>query len=347
LAEGVVQVCQAAAHGASASVAIAKGTKTMMLIAKLKTAAAVAVIAAAIGTTSWRISLALADSAPPPQAAAPAPASAPPSAPPVTSTPVALRQGDSVVGVLTNGVSIEVLGVARSPSNGGSWWKADGSPLANPPYYKFGGQVDPENMLALEVAVHIEKPTLNPGQGRENVHWDVVNCDSRSASDPSPAAPGLEAKAFRIKDDPAGFTVRAVVAAGDWTTQYTAGGGGNSSQSNSGPFGLGRRSFLCGPANSDRGKTRITAVCSGVGGDDPDVRMVAVDDAGNEHPALTETTISDGTTTIGQFFSELPRASIKKWEFQTRPFDQWIEIRHVALRPGQKTQVQIVTSDGK
>ena len=69
--------------------------------------------------------------------------------------------------------------------------------------------------------------------------------------------------------------------------------------------------------------------------------MVAIDDAGHEHPAVTETTIGDGTTTIGQFLSELPKASIKQWEFQTRPFDQWIEIRHVALHPGEKTQVDV------
>jgi RNA polymerase sigma factor (sigma-70 family) len=85
LTQGILQVCKAGPHGTAASVAIAKGIKTMTLLTKLKTVAALALIAVAIGTTGWMISRALADNAPAPQAAAPAAAPAAPAAAPTTA----------------------------------------------------------------------------------------------------------------------------------------------------------------------------------------------------------------------------------------------------------------------
>ena len=59
IVEGIVQVCHAAAHSSAASVAIAKATKTMMLYNKLKIAAAILLVSAAIGTSGWAISRAM------------------------------------------------------------------------------------------------------------------------------------------------------------------------------------------------------------------------------------------------------------------------------------------------
>ena len=91
--QGILQVCHAGAHSGAASVAIAKGTKTMMVIAKLKTAAAVAAIAAAVGTTGWAISRAVADSSAAPQVAAPANVApvSPPAAEAVPTAPAATQ----------------------------------------------------------------------------------------------------------------------------------------------------------------------------------------------------------------------------------------------------------------
>jgi RNA polymerase sigma factor (sigma-70 family) len=118
VAQGVLQVCHAGAQSTAASVAIAKGTETMMMFAKLKTAAALAITAALIATTGWTISQAAASKAAAPQATAPpsavlssprVAAAAPPAAGPTTgpsaidlTTPndalrsffVAVRNGD-------------------------------------------------------------------------------------------------------------------------------------------------------------------------------------------------------------------------------------------------------------
>jgi RNA polymerase sigma factor (sigma-70 family) len=88
ITQGIIQVCEAGAHGTTASVAIAKGTQTMMTLTKLKTAAAVAAIAAAVGTTGWMISLAAADTPAAPENAAAVNVAAPAAQVPVVSTPM-------------------------------------------------------------------------------------------------------------------------------------------------------------------------------------------------------------------------------------------------------------------
>jgi hypothetical protein len=57
------------------------------------------------------------------------------------------------------------------------------------------------------------------------------------------------------------------------------------------------------------------------------------------------TTLSNIAAMMGEFRTDVPTALIREWQVQSRPFDQWIEIRHVALHPGQNTKVEIVTSD--
>jgi RNA polymerase sigma factor (sigma-70 family) len=85
ITQNVLQVCFAGSHCTAASVAIAKGTNTMMMLAKVKTAAAVALLLGGLGTTGWAISRAVAESSP--AAQTPAIAAAAPA--PVAQSPVA------------------------------------------------------------------------------------------------------------------------------------------------------------------------------------------------------------------------------------------------------------------
>jgi len=57
------------------------------------------------------------------------------------------------------------------------------------------------------------------------------------------------------------------------------------------------------------------------------------------------TTLSNSAAMMGEFRTDLPPALIKEWQVQSRPYYQWIEIRHLAPHPGHKTKVEIVTSD--
>jgi hypothetical protein len=82
---------------------------------------------------------------------------------------------------------------------------------------------------------------------------------------------------------------------------------------------------------------------SGVG--DADVRLIATDNSGADHPCKCNHLVNDAKAYIGDWSVDLPVAQIKQWQLQSRPFDQWIEIRNIAAQAGQGTQAQIVTSD--
>ena len=77
ITQGLLDVCHAGNQGTAASVAIAKGTQTMMIMTKVKVAASVAAVLAGLGTGGWMISRAIADKTVSDQTAIPAPAAAP------------------------------------------------------------------------------------------------------------------------------------------------------------------------------------------------------------------------------------------------------------------------------
>ena len=331
----------------NAGAAIAKGTLNIMKWIKLKIAASILIgtaVAAAAGTEA----VVMLQNAPQPPVQAQTPVPAAPVAVQPANDGVVANAPDTFVGTLNNGVSMEVIGVSENPSRRKPWWKADGSPLVLAPYNRMFGSVTPakgSGRITREVAVVINDQS-NQGEKAE-VRWSVVETEGTATGGVQPERQGLEASAVILEDDPNGFTVRAEVAAGAWTTLFSTVNnpyGNTSSQSEAGLFGIGARSILWGPALKDGSRTRIVGAYSGSGADG-DFRMLAIDRAGGEHPAHLTNSIGNGSTIIGEFVSDLPIDQIKKWELQNRPFDQWIEIRHVSIHPGKNAGVQIATSD--
>jgi hypothetical protein len=78
------------------------------------------------------------------------------------------------------------------------------------------------------------------------------------------------------------------------------------------------------------------------------VRLVAVDSKGKEHAPETWGGSSgqghDGLSNDTFGFQGLPLSSIKELRFQVRPY-YWVEFKNVSLQYGQKTDVQILSSD--
>jgi RNA polymerase sigma factor (sigma-70 family) len=327
----------------SAGVVIAKGTLNIMNWIKLKIAAMVLLGTAAAAAAGSEAVVLLQDA---PQ----------PTAPAAAAVPVVVNDNNippapaAFVGTLANGVSIEVIGVSENPSRGKPWWKADGSPLAVAPYRRMDGSVSRQaGQVTREFAVRVNDQPAGQA-GKAAVSWFVV--ESRgSASGTVHAASGvnleLDAAAVTVDDDPNGVTIHADIAAGEWTTEFTTQNNPYGSSSESKPAGLlgfGEKSVLWGQPVRDGGKTRMMVACSGLA-TETDVRLVAIDRNGEEHPAASGGGVSNSAAMLRAFTSELPVNEIKTWELQTRPYDQWIEIRHIALHPGQNIGVQIATSD--
>ena len=71
-------------------------------------------------------------------------------------------------------------------------------------------------------------------------------------------------------------------------------------------------------------------------------RLVAVTNDGDEHATKWGKGLWEHGRTITY---DLPLSSIKEFRFQVSPYD-WVEFRNVSLRPGQKTDVRVLSPKG-
>jgi hypothetical protein len=85
------------------------------------------------------------------------------------------------------------------------------------------------------------------------------------------------------------------------------------------------------------------------------MQLVAAASDGSEHASSTTDGFSGGSTLSGSIyrgyateiavFQDLPLSSIKEFRLQVRPYD-WVEFKNVSLKPGQKTDVKVVSPKG-
>ncbi|MGD0140806.1 MAG: sigma-70 family RNA polymerase sigma factor [Tepidisphaeraceae bacterium] len=316
---------------APAALAIAKGVLHVMTFHKIL--AAMLLIAALAGVTGIGVGTVklLADQTAPPPATPPAAQPAPVDLPPISSA------------TLSNGVSIQILGISESPPTGKQWWLANGDLLDSPPYTRMATRISLiPGCIAREIVVAIND-SVNGSTDHAAVRWFLSNSRGSASSfienKTGKPIPHMDAQAVALPDSPAGATLHADVAAGKWNTVGTASGIGGSSQS--GPNG----SLLFSNAFVVNRQTHIVAAYSGLLPTHPDVRLVAIDRAGNIIPAAGTHTAGNDSSFVGEYFVMLPPNSIRQWQMQTRPFNQWIEIRGISLHPGVKANVTTVTSD--
>ena len=74
-------------------------------------------------------------------------------------------------------------------------------------------------------------------------------------------------------------------------------------------------------------------------------RVVAIDNAGTLHTCSLEQSTSTADARVSRYTVPLALKNIKSFAFQTRPYNQWIEIQNICVDPAHPTQVKVVTSD--
>jgi RNA polymerase sigma factor (sigma-70 family) len=258
----------------------------------------------------------------------------PPSQPAAPNPALPALANHDLVGRLTNGVSIEIVGINENPSPGKPWWEADGTPAPRPSAQRRVIVPPLKGYISREVMVKINRVvtgTPNPA----TVKWDMPG--SRWA-----VYQTAEARIFYLRDDPAGGVLRMDLAAGPWKTVYTATGNSNWFAAFPEANALFSKTFTI-----DAQTHKVVAYISNYPRNKPqDIRLVAIDQLGQLIPAqLLSGVWDDDQTALAEFTVRTPARSIKQWQIQTRPYNQWIEIRNISLHRGQTTSVKIATSD--
>jgi len=221
---------------------------------------------------------------------------------------------------LTNGATVELIGVCNWPAGGPVCWEADGSPLDKPLRATKGNmQTDAHNygfMLRVRGPEDVEV-RWNSIEGADS--WegtcDVVDIQGSRLDDCTAAVASLPGKVTRT-------SLRVGVAAGPWTTVSTHDG---RQMGYSGKAGV-----LWSQAFEDSDGTSVVATAEWR--KDRTERIVAIDRAGAMHASPGGSVAVGNMDQMTTRFDGLKRGQIKEFQYQVRPYE-WADFKDVSLRP--------------
>jgi hypothetical protein len=229
-----------------------------------------------------------------------------------------------------SGATIEVVGVSTVPTGPDTWWKPDGSPLAEAPVDEIDrrtsdGRPRGEHLILLRVSGVKDDDYFRWRPEHSSWYWG--GRPSKDGRD----APGLEYYEAAFQDGRTSCDVQARLAAGPWKTVAS-----NDGKGGVGSFVDGRK-FSFGKARPYTAGGRSMTVFSVAHNYlEHDRRIVAIDLEGRQHPAVSYSSGSDGDKkwVLDLIDAEfpLPPDQIREYQVQFRPFEV-VEIRGVALSP--------------
>ncbi len=236
---------------------------------------------------------------------------------------------------LDNGVTVELVGICEYPTEGKKWWRTDGSEVAETFNVKETGTISAKGKQ-YAILYKIAGPNgmaysldIEGSQGQDSLL--VTDSQGHSIYDIS----GMK---FYEDEQRTEADIKVNVTAGPWTTTRYNGVGIKSVFN--GEYGT----VFSTPQQTDKGVMLVVSDNS-IGCDS---QVVAIDDNNDIHTCPknqgginmlgTKSTPMHQTTAV---FSDIALNKIKEFQFQTRPY-QLIEFRNVSLRPGVKTDVQIL-----
>jgi hypothetical protein len=222
---------------------------------------------------------------------------------------------------LPEGMTIEVVGVSTHPSGPASWWRPDGTPLAQAPCAPPSRTVDSPGKEVREVVARIRG--LPEGA---DLQWSTTQSKSQGIVAPQKdGTPGRELQMVvaEFAEGLGTCDVHFDIAVGPWTTERVFDG------SRSGGIAKADRAYFFGKAREIRQGTAI-AVSHNI--TDRVVRVVAIGQDGRElRPTYTGQGGAGHLMGLDLEFN-LPPSQIREYQLQSRQVGRF-EIKNVALQP--------------
>ena len=234
---------------------------------------------------------------------------------------------------LDNGATVELVGICEYPPEGKKWWRPDGKELAETFSVKETGTISASG-----------KPyaMLIKTTGSIGFSWSIEGShgtDALTATDSQGIGTGLNGLKVFIDEHRTETTVKIIVPEGPWTKETGYNGVGIKAYTDE--YGV----VFSPPQQTDKGVMLVVSDNS----INYDRRIIAIDDNNEVH---TNSIVMGGGVAIPgrentqlfqttALFSNITLDKIKEYKFQTRPY-HWVEFRNVSLRPGVKTDVQVL-----
>ncbi|MBM4103941.1 MAG: hypothetical protein FJ263_07805 [Planctomycetes bacterium] len=260
------------------------------------------------------------------------------------------------IAALPNGVTVELVGICEHPVKDKPWWRPDGRPLQDVPFDESGDRVHARNNdkvydfavmfrnipNGLDAIIRAE-PSSNFAGGSLYCSVSKNGKDVRK-KDHGKTIETMSHLAAVFDKKQVTCTVKVGIAHGPWQADFEA-----DKPKYNGTWGTSGHTEIQGgvvfgmPFEAD--SNTVMTVTDTVDRNQYDVRIVAVDSAGNEINAIrTEGGgVGKAIQTTVRFEQRLD--SLATFRVQTRKY-QWITFKNVSLKPGQKTDAKIEIPSG-
>ena len=233
---------------------------------------------------------------------------------------------------MKNGTVVEVLAVSSIPSGPKTWWRPDGTPLAEPAADPTFND-EPGSPLGTRKYQIIYE--VNYKVDADVVADDVVPQSTPSSNAYSRAVNrnGKELSSFRtvmaVQPESQKTTVLDIEGAyGPWETvcSWENSGGAEGTSTDRGPVAINQLA-------NDRGQTVVT-VAHLIPVRENQIRVVAVDKVGKEHSSIFPQSFDAGALNLWMKVAtfDLPKDQIESFRFQRRPIET-VTIPDIALEP--------------
>jgi hypothetical protein len=252
--------------------------------------------------------------------------------------PAGRVEGEEFVWRFSNGLEVELIGLAKNPSKGEMWWRPDGTPLKNAslPAARFSS----DGSDVREIAYRWRHVPADPDQTRS---WHTAPNYSGAGGGVTENEAGgsileIVGASFHGGPKEIAVTFTASVSSTPWRTAFESDGRNPMSAGSA----IGGKIRSVAFASTYETKTGVAITVSyGVGEDSG--RVIAIDKAGQEHLATRQRGV--GSTHFDQTtfeFDKLAPDDIERFELQTQSrMLETVEFRNVAMNAGQETNVRI------
>jgi RNA polymerase sigma factor (sigma-70 family) len=317
------------ASSGAGSFAIANGVTNMLTLAKLKVAAAVALLVTAVaGATVTPLIHRAA-----PQAL-------------VTTTSLAVsqqgaqadRRAPAAIEVGPD-IKLEILGLSPFPGDEESWFSITGEPIDTPevPAHEMRANAEPDYQMLIRVTGPKDAIIMPRIEGAR------IAMNARGQDGGGGGADGYVLTSRFSLDGPADTLAMSIgVSSGNWTPIAATDRPQEESDVDAGEYGA----MTFAPAEPDPEGDGALVSVSHRRVQQP-ARAVAYDEAGQLHQSKRTNVRATNDEVVSSYTFDLPPEKIRKVEVQLREFDKFVEVKGISLTQGQKTEPTIKVIDAK
>ena len=317
-----------ASTSSSAAIAIAQGVSHMLTLAKLKVAAAIALVVTAVaGATvtpilqqSTRILV-----------------------PHTVTSMTVMEQNEPAapkepaVAEVTPEIKLEFLGLSSFPGDENSWFSIAGEPIPMPdeamgdPGIRMPVECDYQMAIRVRAPKGVEVKPQIEGAGM------AAHSHNRSGD-----GSYVLLSRFSMIGPTESFSMHIGIASSDWKTIATTDKPTEQVEVDAGEHGM----MTFEPADADpmMSGTRVSVAHEAT---KLPSRAIAIDEAGKEHEAQNVNVRQANYDCTTSYTFDLPAEQIKNVQVQVRRFDKHVDVKDISLSQGHKTSPKITVTEAK